>query len=83
MVLKDLRFKSGERIYTIDFSLSLEIKSLDILPKITKLYNIENIIHIFCLGQSWYDLCILRQWTSLKLRDHTKFVLRKNYLEYF
>ena len=32
MVLKDPRFKSFERINTIDFSLSLEIKSLDILP---------------------------------------------------
>ena len=32
MVLKDPLFKSCERIYTIDFSLSLEIKSLDILP---------------------------------------------------
>ena len=32
MVLKDPRFKSFERIITIDFSLSLEIKSLDILP---------------------------------------------------
>ena len=31
MVLKD-RFKSFERINTIDFSLFLEIKSLDILP---------------------------------------------------
>ena len=32
MVLKDPRLKSFERINTIDFSLSLEIKSLDILP---------------------------------------------------
>ena len=32
MVLKDPRFKSFERISIIDFSLSLEIKSLDILP---------------------------------------------------
>ena len=32
MVLKDPRFKSFERINTTDFSLSLEIKSLDILP---------------------------------------------------
>ena len=30
MVLKDPRFKSFERINTIDFSLSLEIKSPDI-----------------------------------------------------
>ena len=22
---------------------------------------VENILHTFCLGQSWYDLCILRQ----------------------
>ena len=32
MVMKDPRFKSFERINTIDLSLSLEIKSLDILP---------------------------------------------------
>ena len=32
MVLKNPRFKSCERLYTIDFSLSLEIKSLAILP---------------------------------------------------
>ena len=32
MVFKDPRFKSCERTYTIDFSLSLEIKSLDTLP---------------------------------------------------
>ena len=37
MVLKYPRFKSCERISTIDFSLSLEIKSLDILFKCTKL----------------------------------------------
>ena len=30
MVLKNRRFKSCERIYTIDFSFSLEIRSLDI-----------------------------------------------------
>ena len=32
MVLKDPHFKSFERINTIDFSFSLEIKSLDTLP---------------------------------------------------
>ena len=31
IVLKDPRFKCCEGIFTIDFSLSLEIKSLDIL----------------------------------------------------
>ena len=31
MVLKDLRFKSRKRIYTIDFSLFLKVKSLDML----------------------------------------------------
>ena len=31
MVIKDARFKSYERVYVIDFSLSLEIKSLDVL----------------------------------------------------
>ena len=42
MVLKDPHFKSCERIYTIDSSLSLEIKFLDIKqnPDITNLrYN--------------------------------------------
>ena len=34
MILKDPRFKSFKRINTIDFSLSLEIKSLDILPEV-------------------------------------------------
>ena len=31
-VLEGSTFKSGERIYTIDFSLCLEVQSLDILP---------------------------------------------------
>ena len=31
IVSKDPRFKSCERIYTIDFSISLEIKSFDML----------------------------------------------------
>ena len=31
MVLKDQRFKSCEKIYTIDFSLFLKIKSIDML----------------------------------------------------
>ena len=35
MVVKDPRFKSFERINIIDFSLSLEIRSLDILPSVT------------------------------------------------
>ena len=34
MVLKDSRFKSCERINTIDCSLSLEIKSPDISPQV-------------------------------------------------
>ena len=33
MVLKDERFKSCERVYTIDFSLSLEIKSMSFVTK--------------------------------------------------
>ena len=37
MVLKDPRFKSCEGIYTVDFSLSLEIKSPDVLLKCSKL----------------------------------------------
>ena len=38
---------------------------------------IENVLHIFCSGQSWYDHWILWQWTSLKLSGHNKFVLCK------
>ena len=34
MVLKNPRFKSYERIYNIDFSLSLKMKSLTILPEL-------------------------------------------------
>ena len=34
MVLKNPRFKCCKRFYTIDFSLSLEMKSLDVLPYI-------------------------------------------------
>ena len=39
---------------------------------------VENILQIFRLGQSWCDVCILRQWESLNLRGHTKFVLWKS-----
>ena len=34
MVIKDPHFKSCEIIYAIDFSLSLEMKSLDILAQV-------------------------------------------------
>ena len=59
--LEKSTFKSYEKIYTIDFSLSLEMKSLTILRNLAVLNCklIENVLHIFCSGQSWYDLCIL------------------------
>ena len=39
MVLKDPRFKSCERIYTIDFSLFLKIKSLDMLVSVYQIVS--------------------------------------------
>ena len=90
MILKDPRFKSCERIDTTDFSLSLESKSLGgkqisryITLSVLTCKLLENILHIFCVGQSCRDLRILRPRTSLKLRSHTKFVLCKKYQGYF
>ena len=39
MVLKDPRLKSCQRIYTIDFSVSLELKSPDILPSVYQIVS--------------------------------------------
>ena len=39
MVLKDLRFKSCERIYTIDFSPFLKINSLDLLDQVYQIVS--------------------------------------------
>ena len=39
MVLKNSHFKICESIYTIDFSLSLEMTSLDILPQLYQIVN--------------------------------------------
>ena len=49
MVIKDPRFNLCERIHTIDFSLFLEIKTLDILS-VPNRKLVENILHTFCLG---------------------------------
>ena len=76
MVLKNPRFKICKRIYTIDFPLSLEIKSLSIL---SQLHWIVNKLKMSFIYFDWCDLCILWQWTSLKLSGHIRFVLCKKY----
>ena len=82
MVLKDPRFMSCERIYTIDFSLFLKIKSLDMLVSVYQKL-LGNILDAFCMAQIWYDLSVLRMFTVVECRGHTNFDLSKIYEGYF
>ena len=54
MVLKNSRLKSCERIYTIDF-FSFSADQISRYISLTTLNRkfIENVLHMFCLGQSW------------------------------
>ena len=70
-----------KNLYHRFFSLSGNKISRYIILSVPNCKLVKNIF-IFCLGQSWYDLCILQQWTSLKLRCPTIFVPCKNYKEY-
>ena len=45
--LKNPGFKSCERVYSMDFSLSLEIKFLDILPKVYQIVSELKISFIY------------------------------------
>ena len=52
MVFKDPHFKSCEKVYTIDFSFSLQIQSLDKCTLSELSCKVaENTLHIFCLNQ--------------------------------
>ena len=78
MVLKDSLFKNHERIYTIDFSLFLKIKSLDMFVlTVSNCSLVQNVLDTFCIAQIWHDLSILRMFTVVKCRGHTDFDLRK------
>ena len=50
------RFGGSERIYTMDFSPFLKIKSLDMFVPDCGL--VDNILDIFCIAQIWYDFSI-------------------------
>ena len=74
MVLKDSRFKSCERIYTIHFfpfSQNQIFRHACLTVPNCKL--LENILDTFCIAQIWYDLSILRMFTFLKCKGHTNF----------
>ena len=79
MVLKNTRLKSCERIYTIDFSLFPQNQ----LFRYVCLRNVclfecslvENILHTFCIAQTWCNHSVLRMFTVIKCRGHTKFFL--------
>ena len=73
MVLKDL----SENVYNRFFSFSGNKISRYITSSVLNCKQVENILHIFCLRQSWLH------FTSLKSRGHIKFVLCKKSQEYF
>ena len=77
---------SCEATYSVEFSLFMKIKSLDILEKSLSVPNcklVEHILHTFCLTQSWYDMLILGIFTVSKARGHPNFVLCKMNEGYF
>ena len=85
MVLKD-RFKSYERIYTIDiflFSQNQVFRYVCLIVSNCSL--VENILDTVCIVQIWYDLSISRMFTVtvVKCRGHTNFNLSKRYEGYF
>ena len=62
MALKDPRFQNCGGVYNIGFfSFSGNQISRYITLSVLNCKLVENILHIFCLVQSWYDLRILRQ----------------------
>ena len=71
------RFKSCERIYIIDLSLFLKIKSLDMFVclSVSNCSLVENVLDTFCISPVWYDLSVVRA--------HTNFALSKIYEGYF
>ena len=71
MVLKDPRFKSSERIYTINQIFRYACLSV---PNCKLL---GNILDTSCIAQIWCDLSILRMFTVVKCRGHTNFDLCK------
>ena len=78
MFLKDPRFKSFERIFTIDFSQNQICRYACLSVPNCKV--LENILAQHKNGMTCQ---FLRMLTVVKCRDHTKFVISKIYEGYF
>ena len=82
MVLKNPRFKSCQRMYTIDFSFSSQNQIFECLS-VPNCSLVENILDTFCIAQTLCDHSILRMFTVIKCTGHTNFVLSKIYEGHF
>ena len=84
ILMKDTCFNNCERIYTIDFSLFLNIKSLNVFVQVYQNCSlVENIPDTFCIANIWYNLLILRRFIVVKCKGHTNFELSTIYERYF
>ena len=78
MVLKDPRFKSCERIYTIDLFIFFQNQlSTYVCLSVTNCSLDENILDAFRIAQTWHESLILRMFAVVKCRGHTNFDLSK------
>ena len=74
MVLKNPRFKSCKRIYTIDFfSFSQNQIFKYVCLSVLNCSLVENIPDAFCIAQTWCDHSMLRISTVIKCSGHTNF----------
>ena len=81
--LERSRFKSCERIYTIELFSSQNQIFRYVYLSVPDCSLVENILDTFCIAQIWYDLSILRMFTVVKCRVHTNFDQSKIYEGYY